>query len=271
MKLKILMKIQNYPYFFLSFLALIFLHHCEKKKDDVNDLPVKNIQLSEQLISQIVSMDTLNNVDRSEIVNNLTKELSQLENHQRDPFYLFFKAHQFKINKKPDSAAIYFGKMQVNDNEVLSQIKSISLFYNELETEGFANSDFMNRLFKKIKEAEKKKTIFTYRFYDIAAQAYFLNRDAKKSLEFSELYFKNNPFRNNRKTKQRFYEISFLLSAEMKNFNKMEDYLRLSQNLAFQINDSLAIARSYDMQARMFDIKKQHKMGLESSKKSFFI
>ena len=264
------MKIRFFLYFFSLFLSLFFLQNCEEKMTEKNNQSPKNTQLNSQLISQIVSMDTLSTIEKNVMVNRLTKELGSLENSDQDPFYNYFKGHQFKINKRPDSAAMYFEKMLVNDNEILLQLKNISLFYNELETEGVANADFMKRLFTKLNESEKKKTVFTYRFYDIAAHAYFMNHDAAKSLEFSEMYFNKNPFKNNPKIKQRFYEISFLLAAEMQSFVKMDDYLQLSQNLAFQINDSLAIARSYDMQARMFALKKQPELALESSKKSFF-
>ena len=270
MKLNFLMKIRIFLYFFSLFLSLFFLQNCEEKMAEKNIQSPKNHQLHSPLISQIVSMDTLSIIEKSATVIRLTKELSQLNDIEKDPYYNYFKGHQFKLKRRQDSAALYFEKMQVNDNESLQQLKNISLFYNELETEGVANADFMKRLFTKINEAEKKKTIFTYRFYDIAAQAYFMNRNTTKSLEFSEIYFNKNPFKNNPKTKQRFYEISFLLAADMRSFEKMDDYLQLSQNLAFQINDSLAIARSYDMQARMFALKNQPELALKSSKKSFY-
>lgn len=264
------MKIQSFIYFISLFIALVFVQNCDKKKEEIKIVPQKNTTLETEMISEIISMDTMKTIERSEMINRMTKELSQLENSDKNPFYNYFKGFQFGQNKRPDSAALYFEKMMVNDNETLQQLKNTALFYTELETDGVATADFMKRLFSKIKEAEKKKTIFTYRFYDIAAHAYFMNRDAAKSLEFSEAYFNKNPFKNSPKTKQRFYEISFLLAAEMQNFKKMEDYLHLSQNLAFQIKDSLAIARSYDMEARMFDIKKQPEKSLESSRKSFY-
>ncbi len=250
-----------------SFSLCLFFISCEKNNMQAS---VKYSDKEEQqFFQQVISFDTLGVPQRKNLI---SKEIQNLNRaHKQDGRYYFFKGKLAYYNQQKDSAIYYFDKIEAENSKEMKYVKDYNLFTVTTFSDAVADAGFMKKALDVTKKAEKDKSIFTYKFYDIIAHSYFNNRNAKKSLEYAELHFQNHPLKNSPKIQQYFYDVSFLLSAELKDLKKMKYFHKKSFELATKLKDDYFLMRTYDFEARIFAMEERWEKSLESSKKNYLL
>ena len=217
-------------------------------------------------LATIIALDTLSNEAYKKEID---KEYSLFKVHDSstEPYFHYFKARKYLLERKPDSAVAEYQKMKGRaPNDEVELLKSYSILGKSFGDGLMVESTLMRKIFDAMEVSEKVHSRITYRFYDLLAKAYFQNNNEKKSLEYSALYFKNHPYNAHVVVKQRYYDISFLLASRLGDFKKMKFYNIMARELAFKISDSLAIARTYDNESQIYARQNQTKKSVEYSR-----
>lgn len=255
------------PFSFLMLLLLLALSCSQNKQEQSDDLPIeKNTKLSDNLAT-VISFDTLNTPAIKTRVNDQIASLQNTETEQGLAFLTYFTGKKYLIDKNRDSAKLMFEKIIVpeNDHDV-SFLKKISLLDLSVKNGVTVNASTMDSILTLTEKAEQKNSRLTYRCYDLLAQAYYQNHNEQTSLQYVKKYFASHPFKNHPVIKQRYYDISFLLASRMSDYNKMLSYNAEARKLAVEIKDSMAIARTYDSEAQVYERKKDYPKALAYSK-----
>lgn len=256
----------------LCFLAsLLLLSSCNEQNSssssEISAVPVASSLQHKDYLALVISFDTLASARVKKIIYEEDSLLSQQHNKAQNPYYHYFKARKFNIEKKRDSAIVEFeqmkGKQALDEVELLKKFHILDL---ALSNGAMVESVVVKRIFSAIEEAEHLKSKLTYRFYDLLARAYYQNQNEEKSLAYAALYFENHPYKSHSVIKQRYFDISFLLASRLGNFKKMAYYNSQARILAKKGGDSLAIARTYDNEAQIYSAQMQHTKALVCSK-----
>lgn len=253
----------------VAILWLCLLAACGNQEDSSfsNDTVMAVPVVQKDYLSLIISFDTLASTKVKEIVCREDSLLTQQAGSEGNPFFNYFRARRYHIEKKTDSALQYLGQIrgdQQNPEVVL--LKEFQTLDYTLANGSMVESGIMQRIFSAIKKAESIKSRFTYRFYDLLARGYYQNHEEKKSLTYAALYFENHPFKWHPVIKQRYFDISFLLASRLKDFNKMSYYNSQARLLAKKLGNEMALARTYDNEAQIYSAQMQHAKALVSSK-----
>ena len=258
-------------FFCFLFFGILVLSACKNDRD-VPKIKGKNskTQISEKdYFSVIIGFDTLTSEDYKKAIYKEDSVLNAMGNTD-GAYYHYFKARKFSLEKKRDSAVKAFQKMRGKTrNDNIELLKTYNILTQSFGDGLLVESRIMRRIISAMEVAEQVKSPIVYKFYDLLANAYFQNRNEKKSLKYSALYYQNHPFKNHAVVKQRYYDISFLLASRIGDFPKMKFYNKKARKLAFEINDSIAIARSYNNESQIYAQQKQPKKALEYSKVYF--
>jgi len=241
------------PVFMLSMLCLV---SCRQKTDETGagQSVSASGQSTADLISFIVSLDTLKGSKKLRlIINQQDSILSLTPGKEKNPFYHYFRARKFSLQKKKDSALAAYQHMKgYHKNDDIELLKENLIISYTIANGSMVEATLMNRILSGLKTAETQKSCLTFFYYDLIAQAYYQNNNGQKSLEYAAKYFAANPYKNHPVIKQRYFDISFLLASRLGDLSKMLYYNNQARILAVDIKDSLALARTYDNQAQIY-------------------
>ncbi|MGN7706857.1 histidine kinase [Chryseobacterium sp. 22543] len=187
---------------------------------------------------------------------------------KRHPLYCYLKGLWYEHSKDRDSALYFYNTMAFDSLNVdLYSLQQFAIFKLSISGDGVVSSDVLSSLLGVCRRVEKGKGIFLYRLYDLLAQAYYYNGDIARSVEYTDLYFQNHPYRNQPATRQRYYDISFMLAAKLENTKSMQKHLDSARHYAVIINNNMALARTYDFESQLNSILGKSALALESSRK----
>ena len=253
---------------FYFILAVVLLASCSNQEKNATIGETTAVDSKQKdYVPLIMSFDTLSSANVKQIVRKEDSLLSRQVNREQNPFYHYFSGRRFNAEKKRDSAIAEFQQMKgKNELDEIELLKEYHLLDLELGNGAMVESSLMKRIFAAIESAERSKSKFLYRFYDLLARAFYQNRDDEKSLKYAALYFENHPFKTHPIIKQRYFDISFLLATRLGSFKKMAYYNSQARILAKKIGDSLAIARTYDNEAQIYSAQNLHAKALVCSK-----
>lgn len=257
---------------FCSILSFLFISSCRNKDDKSNGQQKANqVAIGKKdYLSFIIALDTLPAFKVKKMIFKEDSLLSNSANKAANPYYHYFKARRYGMEKKRDSAINEYQKIKsTKPNDELALLKTYGILAQNMGNGSMVESALTSKIFAAMKLAEGANSRLTYRFYDLLAQAYFQNQNAKKSLEYAAIYFDNHPFKSHPAVKQRYFDISFLLASRLANFKKMEFYNNQARILAKQIGDSLALARTYDNEAQIYSQQGLSAKAVVSSKRYF--
>ncbi|MDR2223201.1 MAG: histidine kinase [Flavobacteriaceae bacterium] len=258
----------------LVLLSIVLLIGCTNKTAKEAPVKISNEKIEQQdsvYINRILALDTLSREDRGQSLSQLKKELLNSSIKSDEAYYNYITALLLITENNKDSAEAYFKKCSPTlPNSPLQTLKQISLDNLFLEKEALGNPEFLIHLHQEADSLEKKNKKVIYQLYELIAKAYYFNRDLDKSLQFTELYFKNNPFKEHRKVKKHFYDISFLLASQLKQGEKATYYLEELRKIVDEEGDELAKVRFYDQEANLYGILNQPEKALVSSKKHYY-
>ncbi|PST82667.1 sensor histidine kinase [Pedobacter yulinensis] len=250
-------------------LGLLFVFSCNPKESARHDAaqPTAHPAAQKDYLSFIIALDTLPSALVKKTVHKEDSLLGKMANKTSNPYYFFFKARRYVYAGKTDSALLTYPQMQdPGPTDDVERLKTLEMLTQKIKGGGTVEADLMKQIYAGLKEAEKTGSRLTYRFYDLLAQAYFQNRNEKKSLAYVAVYFENHPFKTHPIVKQRYFDISFLLASRVGDLKKMTACNLSARNLAKEVKDSLAIARTYDNEAQIYGRQGKTKQALACSK-----
>jgi len=222
---------------------------------------------TQHYISALIGYDTLNGKQKRALVQQL---LATEKGTQHSPYYYYVKGLQLDLAHNTDSALYYYGLMKADTaTPDLYALQQYAIFNNNIMEENIVSSDKVSALLRVTRTAEEGKSTFVYLLYDLLAKTYYRNANTDKAIIYTDLYFKHNPLQSSPVIQQRYHDISFMLAAQKNKAWAMGEHLERAQELAIQLGDSLALARTYDYESQLYSLKKQPGRALESSRKFF--
>lgn len=249
-------------------IILVCLASCKQKVASQREQPDRIDTLQKRdYLSVVISLDTLSSGEYKKAIYQEDSLLRQVTDSSVLPFYHFFRGRVYSQRKLGDSALAEYRQMngQQPDDDI-ELLKRYSLLDQGMRTSMTIERDLMNGILLTMKTAERQHSKIRYLLYDLMAKAYYQNNNSNESLEYAERYYNDHPYKSHPVVMQRHYDISFLLSSRLNDFDKMMLYNVEARNLARQIGDSMAIARTYDNEAQIFSRQGQREKALASSK-----
>jgi tetratricopeptide (TPR) repeat protein len=249
-------------------LPLLFIISCkDKEKPPQHQENTPDATTRKDYLSLVISMDTLSSVGFKKVVYREDSLLRHTTDSNLQPFYHYFRARRYSLEKHRDSAIAEYKKMKAPKGDVeVELLKTYGVLDNTTNGGGLVEGTLMNNILSAMKIAESSHSRLTYRFYDLMAKAYYQNDNEKESLEYTERYYKNHPYKSHPVIRQRYYDISFMLASRVNDYDKMMLYNVKARNLAKSIDDSMAIARSYDNLSQVYVRQGKFEKALESSR-----
>lgn len=253
----------------LTIIILLFTASCKQKEaSQKNQQSIIDTTHRKDYLSFIISLDTLPTADARKATRMEDSLLRNTADSSIMPFYHYFRAGKYRQEKKWDSAMVEYQKMKgARSDDGIELLKTYGVLNQSIPNGGVVEAALMNRILSAMKTAESTHSVITYQFYDLMAKAYYQNGNENESLEYAERYYNHHPYKSHPVVMQRYYDISFLLASKMNDFDKMMLYNVQARDLANRIGDSLAIARTYDNETRIFDRQGQHEKAVASSRK----
>ncbi|MDQ0637427.1 cell division protein FtsL [Pedobacter sp. W3I1] len=254
----------------VSVIFLCIVSSCGYKKTPQSD--VKNQQINaiaeKDYLQKIFDLDTLpTGKSRMAIILKEDSVFKLDANHNANPFYHYFKARAYEIEKKTDSAIIAYQKIKSKKKwDDIDLLKTYSIVDHTIDNGVMVEAVLMNQIVAAMQIAERKKSKVVYKYYDLLAKAYYQNQNNKQALYYSELYYQHHPHKWHRVVMQRYYDICFLLASRLQDYKKMGSYNAKARLLAKAIPDSMALARTYDNESQIYALQKDYRNGLASSK-----
>ncbi|MET6996721.1 histidine kinase [Chitinophaga defluvii] len=251
-----------------SVLTLLFITSCqdnEKPRKDQGNTP--EVISGKDYLSLVISLDTLSSVGYKKVVYREDSLLRYVPDSNHNPFYYYFRARRYHLEKQPDMAMEAYKKMAgTKDSIEIDLLKTYSILDNTTGSGTLVAGTLMQSILAAMQKAENAHSKLTYRFYDLMAKAYYQNDNGAESLEYAERYYKNHPYKSHPVVRQRYYDISFMLASRAGDDSKMILYNEEARNLAKSIGDSMAIARSYDNLAQVYARQQRFDKAVENSR-----
>jgi two-component sensor histidine kinase len=170
-------------------------------------------------------------------------------------YYIYFRGHAFELSGNRDSALYYYHQLEGDTSDIdLFTLVQNGLLNTEVREGEVIGIEKVKNLMRAIKIAETKKSLFLYRVYESAAKSYYTQRNPKLSLEYSRLYFTHHPLNVHPVIRQHYYDICFMLAAALDHKEAMRYNLDSARQLAMEIGDTIAFARTYDYEAQLYAI-----------------
>lgn len=250
------------------FLFFTFLFSCNKN-DTVFIDKNRTDQPDSFYFDKIAANYGLPLADRMDSLQHNLKDF-QSEQSKNRPIYFLLKTKYFRAEAIKDSTLFYFDKIvpEEHDHEmkILKFLEENSLSY---QPRGGATYDKSSKILRYIKFAEQHKSMFTFILYREMAEVYYLNFQLEESLQYNELWFKNNPLKNEFRIKESFYSNCFAIAHQMEKADTMKVYIDKIKDIANHQNNENLTAKVQNYEAQYYYLKKDYKSALESSKKYF--
>lgn len=251
-----------------SVLTLLFITSCKDKEKPRKDQENTFDAISRKdYLSLVIALDTLSSAGYKKAIYREDSLLRNISDSSLNPFYHYFRAKRYNLEKRQDSALAEYKKMVAVKGETeIDLLKTYSILDHTTANGTLVAGALMHNILSAMQKAENANSRLTYRFYDLMAKAYYQNDNGEESLEYAERYYKNHPYKSHPVVRQRYYDISFMLASRAGDDDKMIQYNEEARNLAKSIGDSMAIARSYDNLAQVYARQGRFDKALENSR-----
>lgn len=217
----------------------------------------------------ILSEDTLDKEKRNALVKQELLKL-QRSGDTGNPYYHYFKGRELELSEYNDSALYHYRQMVADTSENdLAVLKQFLLFDAGMGNGRVVNSKTVTGILHAIRKAEKHRSIFLYRLYDLLAKSYYTQRNIGPCIEYTNLYFAHHPLRYSPIIRQRYFDISCMLAFSTGKKEAMRRYLDSARTLAQDIGDSLALMRTYDYESQISSSEGQFGKAVENSRLLF--
>lgn len=251
------------------FVALYWCAGC-RMPDQQTKAPANTGTSDKTYIWLILSADTI----KSKLyANELRARVARLEatpDKATNPWYYYLRGSLYTQEKKFDSASLFFRQVvPAPEQKELQTLKDYVTLDRALSGSDIAKADLVTRILDAIRRAEQHQSVFTYRLYDLLAKSYYNNQNIAKAVEYTQQYYNHHPFRTHPNIRQRYFDIAFMLAARQLNTAAMERFLDSARQLALQIDDTLALARTYDYESQLYSARKEFDKAVAPQRRYF--
>lgn len=226
------------------------LFGCESKQTDTS-ITTNAVQLDSMAKQALLKSLIRSEVENNAINDSLTQNYERTAGYQNNIYYWTLKASKYAYGFKNDSMLRIVESIEIPkskpDEWVLKHallLKSKSSFID------INSSEVLGAMIKARNEAEKLKSVFIYRLDNLISMSYYTNNDSENSLKFLEFYKSDYPYAGHPRYRQIYYDIRFMLSLNLQGNPGTKDFLDSCRSLAIELNDTLALMRSYDFEAQ---------------------
>ncbi|SKB39738.1 TPR repeat-containing protein [Sphingobacterium nematocida] len=218
-------------------------------------------------ISFYIASDTLPLPDRKKAIAMEDSILVKRRDSESWPMHFFFQAKLKFWDNEPEAGFLMLDSMKVTEpSSDIYFLKHWATLEHETNRNSVVEATVMKEIQELLQKAELAKSRVTFHFYDVAAKAFYQNRNEKTALSYVAKYFESHPYNWHPVVKQRYYDVSFLLASRMADYEKMEKYNELARQLALSSKNNTALARTYDNEAQMYARRGLFSKSLEYSK-----
>lgn len=229
---------------------LLSLYSCNSKQTNIEEVS-SDVQLDSIAKQTLLKAMIRSEVENKAVNDSLIKAYEKTEDYENNIYYWTSKASKYYYGFKNDSLLRKVESIDIPkskpDEWVLKQallLKSKSSYMD------INSSEVLGAMIKARNEAEKLKSVFIYRLDNLIAMSYYTNNDSENSLKYLELYKSGYPYAGHPRYRQVYYDIRFMLSLNLPGNPGTKDFLDSCQSLAIELNDTLALMRSYDFEAQ---------------------
>lgn len=138
-------------------------------------------------IDVIISLDTLGTQPRLAQIDTLLTDF-RARHDTANVAYLYLKGYNLSQMGIPDSARLYYERMRPEPRSEYALLREHSILHHDVGNETKISSELVDEIYEGARLAEELHSRFTYRFYDLLARTYFINRHTAKAKEYSDLY-----------------------------------------------------------------------------------
>lgn len=247
-------------------ILIALLAGCEQKKSTERQT-VKAPTPESEFVQMANALDTFSKAEKKKILKGYLENIDTATSKTALDFYKYFESVLWNLEGHKDKSTSILQSISGTTTET-ALLRNLVLFENQTKV-GSVGADIVNKIQENVKIAESEKSKFLYAYYDLLARIYYQNRNLGQSLHYTEMYYNNHPFKTHPTIAQRYYDISFLLASRMRDIKKMKEFNKQARTLAIQLNDSLAISRTYDYEAQIYAAMGSPEKSLEGSRRYF--
>ncbi|OPB94541.1 histidine kinase [Elizabethkingia ursingii] len=247
----------------VSLCALLFTTSCNKETKE--QVTVNDSNTDKNFINFAIKTDVIPREGKEKVFLKLDSITNGLSTKDK----VLYNTYMKYILSKKDSSEYYLNKIDTVGRS--ADVRDLIDLYNFKD--GFKSDAIgpktTEAIFKKINSEEKRKSPLLFKYYDLMAQAFYINKNIAKSTEYFKLSFENNPEKNTISEQLKYYEILFLYAMESSNIKEMEINQKKAEDLARAQKNEFELSRTMDYKAIIFGLKKMSDSGVYYSKKSF--
>lgn len=249
--------------YIISIFSLLLTTNCDRKTKEQNIAGKQNTD--NDFISFAIKTDIVPRSGKEKIFIKLDSITNGLSVKDKALYYSFMR---YTLATK-DSSRYYLNKIDTVGRA--QDIRDLVDLYNFKE--GFKSDaigpKITEAIFRKINNEEKRKSPVLFKYYDLMAQAFYINKNMTKSTEYFKLSFENNPEKDMPYEKLKYYEVLFLYAMESSNIKEMEVNQKKAERIARKEKNEYELSRTMDYKAIIYGLKKMPDSGVYYSKKSF--
>ncbi|AQX51303.1 sensor histidine kinase [Elizabethkingia anophelis] len=247
----------------VSICALLFTISCNKETKE--QVTVNDSNTDKNFISFAIKTDIVPRQGKEKIFIKLDSITNGLSVKDKALYRDYMK---YALSKK-DSSDYYLSKIDTVGRSVdVRDLIELYTFKDGFKSDAIGPK-ITEAIFKKISSEEKRKSPLLFKYYDLMAQAFYINKNIVKSTEYFKLSFDNNPEKNTASEKIKYYEVLFLYAMESSNIKEMEINQKKAEHIARQEKNEYELSRTMDYKAIIYGLKKMPDSGVYYSKKSF--
>ncbi|MCL1664557.1 histidine kinase [Elizabethkingia ursingii] len=243
--------------------ALLFIVSCNKKTKE--QVTVSTSNTDKNFISFAINTDVAPRQKKEKLFKNLDSITNSLGAKDKALYHSYMK---YVLSKK-DSSDYYLNKIDtVGRSQDIRDLVDLCSFKDGFKSDAIGPK-ITEAIFRKINSEEKRKSPLLFKYYDLMAQAFYINKNMVKSTEYFKLSFENNPEKNMASEKLKYYEVLFLYAMESSDIKEMEVNQKIAEDIARMNNNEYELSRTMDYKAIIYGLKKMPDSGVYYSKKSF--
>ncbi|CAM3682482.1 sensor histidine kinase [Elizabethkingia occulta] len=243
--------------------ALLFIVSCNKKTKEQVTVSASNTD--KNFISFAIKTDVAPRQKKEKLFKNLDSITNGLGAKDKALYHSYMK---YVLSKK-DSSDYYLNKVDtVGRSQDIRDLVDLCSFKDGFKSDAIGPK-ITEAIFRKINSEEKRKSPLLFKYYDLMAQAFYINKNMAKSTEFFKLSFENNPEKNMASEKLKYYEVLFLYAMESSDIKEMEVNQKIAEDIARMNKNEYELSRTMDYKAIIYGLKKMPDSGVYYSKKSF--
>ncbi len=218
-------------------------------------------------VSFYMASDTLPISDRKKAIAVEDSILVKSRDSKSWPMHFFFQAKLKFWDNESEAGFLMLDSIKVSEpSGDIYFLKQWATLEHQTNSHSVVEAPLMKKIQELLQKAEKAQSRTVYLFYDLAAKAFYQNRNEKAALTYLAKYHEHHPCNWHPVIKQRYYDISFLLASRMGDYEKMGKYNGLARQLALASKNNSALARTYDNEAQIYARKGLVHKSLEYSR-----